>query len=116
MDNLLNYNRLVVIYLACLAYTLTRYAYFGPIEPPNWSAYLINKSVSIFAVITFCYSSFVYLKGDHELSKQLGIRPALYRQFRRRPSWPRGTTTHQATMGTSHSDRSQRGRACLDDT
>lgn len=72
MDNLLNYKSLVAIYLACLAYTLTRYAYFGPIEPPNWPAYLINKSVSIFAVATFCYSSFAYFKGNHELSKQLG--------------------------------------------
>lgn len=72
MDNLLNYKKLTIIFLLCLAYTMMRYAYFGPIEAPNWPAYLVNKAVSIFAVAVFCYSSFAYFRGNLVLSRQLG--------------------------------------------
>ena len=64
--------KLIFIFCFCLIYTFVRYAYFGTVEAAHWPAFLLNKTISFYAVTILCWSAWCYQQRKLEQSKQMG--------------------------------------------
>lgn len=90
--------KLIFIFCFCLVYTFVRYAYFGTVEVAHWPAFLLNKTISFYAVAVLCWSAWCYQQGKLDQSKKMGrvvwhsviihiglsltlISPAYYQKF-----------------------------------